>query len=203
MAWNQKINITRRQAPSLTDLCVQVAVVNIRYLGNVGETDFHLLERILPHCNMDQLIHVEDCTEGRDLSPVTNKLWKKFYERRFGVDNVALVVERMKKRKVSFTWRQLYEAKLKDIEEQETKIVERMKQRYENAAADKQKRQVQICMKVPPSSGKRSYFGGSYSSVCNTKSNIMKKAKLDFINRCDFFRRLLVCYGIIFHLSSK
>ena len=58
--------------PSLVDLCVQIAVLNVRYLGNVGETEFHLLERILPHCTMDQLIHVENCTEVTILENLPN-----------------------------------------------------------------------------------------------------------------------------------
>lgn len=49
--------------PSLVDLCVRTAIDNIRYLGDVGETDSHLLERILPHCTMDQLLHVENSTK--------------------------------------------------------------------------------------------------------------------------------------------
>ncbi|XP_027127309.1 uncharacterized protein [Coffea arabica] len=169
--------------PSLVDLCVQIAVLNVRYLGNVGETEFHLLERILPHCTMDQLIHVENCTEGRDLSPVTNKLWKKFFERQFGAESAELVVERMKKRRVEFKWRELYKAKSQELEEKEKKISERLKQRYANEAAEKQKRRVQICTKVPPSSCKRSFFGaGPYNGMSNGKSSIMKKAKLEFLN---------------------
>lgn len=133
------------RVPSLVDLCVQVAIDNVRYLGDVGETDFHLLERILPHCTLEQLMHVEKCTEvrkiyvqipttsnfifishimglvdqilkcflyllqGRDLRPVTNELWKKFFERNFGTKSVNVVVERMKKEKVNFSWKQLYE----------------------------------------------------------------------------------------------
>ena len=46
--------------------------------------------------------------QGRDLSPVTNKLWKKFFERQFGAESAELVVERMKKRRVEFKWRELY-----------------------------------------------------------------------------------------------
>lgn len=173
-----------RGIPSLVDLCVQTVVLNVRYLGNVGETEFHLLDRILPHCTMDQLTHIENCTEGRDLSPVTNKLWKKFYERQFGAESVELVVERMKKRRVEFKWRDLYKAKSQEVEEKEKKILERLKQRYTDEAAQKQKRQIQLCTKVPPSSCKRSFFGaaGPDNSTSNTKSNIMKKAKLEFLN---------------------
>lgn len=56
----------RCKVPSLVDLCVQTAVDNVRYLGDVGETDIHLLERILSHCSLEQLIHVENSTEVRN-----------------------------------------------------------------------------------------------------------------------------------------
>lgn len=55
----------KRKGPSLVDLCVQKAIDNLRYLGDVGETALHLLERILPHCTLDQLMHVENSTEVR------------------------------------------------------------------------------------------------------------------------------------------
>lgn len=51
--------------PSLVDLCVTTAIDNLRYLGDVGETDIDLLDRILPHCTLDQLMRVEDCTKVR------------------------------------------------------------------------------------------------------------------------------------------
>ncbi|CAK9172853.1 unnamed protein product [Ilex paraguariensis] len=169
--------------PSLVDLCVQKAIDNIRYLGYVGEIDWHLLDRILPHCTVDQLIHIENSTEERDLSPVTDKLWKRFYEIQFGAKSTNLVVERMKQKKVTFRWKQLYEAKSKNVEEIQQKSFDRIKQLYKKEDARKQSRQVRICTKVPPSSCKRSYYGGGPgSSVCNTKSNLMKKAKLEFLN---------------------
>ncbi|XP_021274607.1 transcription elongation factor B polypeptide 3 [Herrania umbratica] len=172
-----------RKPPSLVDLCVRTAIDNVRYLGDVGETDSHLLERILPHCTMDQLIHVEKSTKGRDLSPVTDKLWKNFYELQFGRASTNLVIERMKLKKVSFRWRQLYEAKLKDVQEAENKAIDRLKQLYKKEDARKQSRQVQLCTKVPPSS-KRNFFAGSGPgyNLSNAKSNIMKKAKIDLMN---------------------
>lgn len=56
-----------RKPPTLVDLCVNVAISNVRYLGDVGETDLHLLDRILPHCTLDQLMHVEKSTVVRCL----------------------------------------------------------------------------------------------------------------------------------------
>ncbi|XP_039011313.1 transcription elongation factor B polypeptide 3 isoform X1 [Hibiscus syriacus] len=173
--------VNMRHSPSLVDLCVRTAIDNVRYLGDVGETDTHLLERILPHCTIDQLLHVETSTKGRDLSPVTDKLWKNFYELQFGRDSMKVVIERMKRKKVSFRWRQLYEAKLKDVQEAENKAIDRLRQLYKKEDARKQSRQVQLCTKVPPSS-KRSFFSGSGPGCSfSNKSNIMKKAKIDFM----------------------
>ena len=47
------------KAPCLVDLCVETVIDNLRYLGDVGETDLHLLDRILPHCSIDHLKRVE------------------------------------------------------------------------------------------------------------------------------------------------
>ncbi|MBA0683221.1 hypothetical protein Goari_024893 [Gossypium aridum] len=124
-----------RKTPSLVDLCVRTVIDNVRYLGDVGETDSHLLERILPHCTVDQLLHVETSTKGRDLSSVTDKLWKNFYELQFGRESMKIVIERMKLKKVSFRWRQLYEAKLKDVQEAENKAIDRLKQLYKKEDA--------------------------------------------------------------------
>ncbi|XP_062151188.1 uncharacterized protein LOC133859696 [Alnus glutinosa] len=174
----------RKLLPSLVDLCIKTAIDNVRYLGDVGETDINLLDRILPHCTVDQLMHIEKCSEGRDLSPVTDKLWKKFYEKEFGTKNTEQVVERMRKSLKSFKWIQLYEAKLEDIDEHEKKAVARLKQLYKKEDARKQSRQVQLCTKVPPSKNKRSFYGGSGHghNVSNLKSNLMKKSKIDFLN---------------------
>lgn len=47
--------------------------------------------------------------QGTDLSPVTDKLWKRFYEMEFGVDNAKMIIERMNRKQVQFTWKRLYE----------------------------------------------------------------------------------------------
>ncbi|KAL8224259.1 hypothetical protein R6Q57_019734 [Mikania cordata] len=88
----------------------------------------------------------------------------------------------MKEKKVSFKWRQLYEAKLKDVEEAQQKSFDRIKQLYKNAESERQSRKIQLCTKVPPSSNKRSFYGGPGSSTGNTKSGLMKKAKQEFLN---------------------
>lgn len=43
----------KKKAPTLVDLCVDGAIGNVMFLGDVGDTDSHLLDRILPHCTVD------------------------------------------------------------------------------------------------------------------------------------------------------
>ncbi|KAL2322577.1 hypothetical protein Fmac_026956 [Flemingia macrophylla] len=167
--------------PSLVDLCVQKVIDNVRYLGDVGCVDHHMLERILPHCTREQLMHVEKSTKGRDLSPVTDKLWKKFFEKDFGTNCTNEVIRRMGEKKVSFTWLQLYEAKVKEMAQAENRAVDRLRQLYQKEDAKKQSRQVRACTKVPPSSKKRFWGDGPGYNVSNVKSNIMKKAKIEFL----------------------
>ncbi|KAK8921127.1 hypothetical protein KSP39_PZI020294 [Platanthera zijinensis] len=171
-----------RNAPSLVKLCIGSVIANLRYVGNVGGIDLHLLQEILPHCTIDQLMHIEESTEEVDLSPVTNDLWKRFYEQQFGEDNTKLVIRRMKEKQVVFKWRNLYMAKTKEREAFKNKSAERLKQRYEEANAKRQSKQIQICSKIPPSS-KRSFFsvGSSTYNVSHIKGNLMKKAKLEYL----------------------
>ncbi|XP_061340365.1 LOW QUALITY PROTEIN: uncharacterized protein LOC133286879 [Gastrolobium bilobum] len=182
--------VSAGKAPSLVDLCVQKVIDNIRYLGNVGSVDDHLLERILPHCTLDQLMHVEKASEGSDLSPVTDKLWKKFFEKQFGTNCTNEVIRRMREKRVSFKWMQLYEAKVKEMDQAENEALDRIKKLYQKEDARKQSRQVRICSKVPPSS-KRRFWGdnGPGYNVSNVKSNIMKKAKIEFL-KCHEVKNL-------------
>ncbi|CAN8286794.1 unnamed protein product [Cochlearia groenlandica] len=164
---------------SLVDLCVRTAIDNVKYIGYVGGVDFQLLDQILQHCTLEQLIHIEDSTQDTDLSPVTNKLWKIFYKKRYGEEDLNVVVMKMKRNKVDFKWRDLYEAKLKVVQEAEEEAVDRLKKCYKNEDARKQGRQTKLCAKAPPS--KRGFWASSGSgyNLSNVKSNIMKKAKLD------------------------
>ncbi|RYR27470.1 hypothetical protein Ahy_B01g051501 isoform C [Arachis hypogaea] len=176
-----EVQLPARKLPSLVDLCVQKIIDNIRYLGNVGCVDLHLLERILPHCTVDQLMHVEKASEGADLSPVTDKLWKGFFEKQYGSNCSKEVMRRMREKKVSFKWKQLYEAKQKEIAEAEKEVSNRIRNLYKKEDAKKQSRQVQLCTKTPPSSKKRFWGDGPGYNVSNLKSNIMKKSKIEFL----------------------
>jgi elongin-A len=183
--------------PSLVDLCIRSAIDNIQYIGDVGETDFGLLKVILAHCTSDQLLFIENSTEGRDLSPVTDDLWQNFYARRFGEESADLVRKRMKLKKVSFKWSLLFQAKAKEQEEQQQKSVERslnrLKQLYAQADSEKQSRQIQICSTIPPGGKKRKFtYGGSSSDFSNVKGRLMKKAKMEFVASCDARRNATV-----------
>ncbi|KAG0470101.1 hypothetical protein HPP92_016801 [Vanilla planifolia] len=170
-----------REVPSLVKLCIGSAIANLRYIGDVGALDMHLLKDILPHCTIDQLMNIEKSAEGVDLSPVTNDLWRKFYEKRFGDEHAKLVTRRMNQKQVVFKWRQLYEAKTKEREDFQNKSAERLKQRYDEELAKRQSKQIQICSKVPPSANKRSFFSVSGHNVSHLKSSLMKKARLEYL----------------------
>ncbi|XP_022979565.1 uncharacterized protein LOC111479243 [Cucurbita maxima] len=174
---------------------VNKAIDSLRFLGDVGQTDLNFLEHILPHCTVEQLMRIENSSKGRDLTPVTNKLWKTFYERKFGKDAVNGVLEMMK-HKESFKWKQMYELKIKELEEKAVEIEKRYIQNCQNEKARKQSRQVKIC-EISPSSkvlkkskvhtkfcqvssahnDKRSYLGGT--------SKILKKARKETLQSIE------------------
>ncbi|KAD2805986.1 hypothetical protein E3N88_39363 [Mikania micrantha] len=62
-----------RRIPTLVDLCVHKAIDNVRYLGDVG-VPFRTVFTTL-YCRT--VMHIEDSTKDQDLSPLTDKLWKK------------------------------------------------------------------------------------------------------------------------------
>ncbi|KAL4396138.1 hypothetical protein S245_000681 [Arachis hypogaea] len=90
-------------------------------------------------------------------------------------------MRRMREKKVSFKWKQLYEAKQKEIAEAEKEVSNRIRNLYKKEDAKKQSRQVQLCTKTPPSSKKRFWGDGPGYNVSNLKSNIMKKSKIEFL----------------------
>ena len=70
--------------------------------------------------------------QGRDL---TDKLWKNFFEKQFGTNSTNEVIKRMKEKKVSFKWVQLYEAKGKEMTQTENEALDRIKQLYKKEDA--------------------------------------------------------------------
>jgi len=171
---------------SLLELCVRSAIDNLSHLGDVGETDISLLKRILPHCNADQLMHIETSTTGRDLSPITDELWRKCYARKFGNDAVDMVKERMANRNCKFKWKQLYQAKLREQEEVQKKGVNRLRELYKEQDTQKQSRKLKPCDVKPPESKRRkSGTGGSSapaSKFGKSKGRLMQKSRMDYAN---------------------
>ena len=166
---------------ALDDRWVSIAIDNLDSFGDVGYLDFKFLDQVLPHCSKDQLIHIEKSTKDKDLSPITDKLWKKFFEIEFGVKATNEVIEKMKQKKANFKWSELYEAKLKRVEEAENKVGERLKRLYQKEDARKQSRQVRVLDKVPSTStsNKRSCGG----------SKLMDKARKEYM-KCREVRNI-------------
>lgn len=182
----EKDAIFKRKAPSLLHLCKQTTIDNLRYLGDVGETDIELLKDILPHCTEDQLMHIEKSTHPRDLSAATDKVWLKFFQKKFGMETYNVIVGRMKQHRVVFPWRKIYETQVKQEEEDLKEQLEVLRQKYKENNLKKQSRQLQVCTKIPPSSKKRDYGGCSsynkFSSTSSAKGGLMKKARMEFLN---------------------
>ncbi|CAM8906624.1 hypothetical protein QQ045_010731 [Rhodiola kirilowii] len=190
------------QVPSLVDLCVWTAIDNVKYLGDVGETDLDLVGKILQHCTVDQLRHVEDSTEGRDLSPVTDALWEKFYRKEFNETSFKAgdyesfreeALSTVRRKKFASKWRFKFEVGMKIRELKEKKSTSVLMEKYKKENAKKQSKQIQICAKAPPSS-KRRFFGGSGPgyNFSNTKNNLMKKSKIDLMKSKEMQNRLAV-----------
>ncbi|KAM5556086.1 hypothetical protein ABKV19_023796 [Rosa sericea] len=160
----------------LNDHWVSIAIDNLDSFGDVGYLDFEFLDQVLPHCSKDQLIHIEKSTKDVDLTPITNKLWKRFFEREFGGKATDEVIQKMKIKKMSFKWSELYQAKSKRMEEDEKEVGERLKKLYEKEAARKQSRQVKVVDKVPPSSSSNKRTGSK------KESKLMSKLRKQHLN---------------------
>ncbi|XP_061999101.1 uncharacterized protein LOC133716404 [Rosa rugosa] len=139
-----------------------MAINNRMFLSDVSDMDLDLLEQILPHCFKTHLIHIEKSTKDRDLSPVTDKLWKSFYEKEFGIESTDSVSEIMKEWNLKFNWSELYQEKSKRVKEAEKKEDDR-----------KLSRQVRVCKKVPPSSSDKRN---------RPKSKLMKKIVKEYLH---------------------
>lgn len=58
------------------------------------------------------IVCVPGLLEQMDLSSITDPLWRRFYQREFGVDHTNQVIEKMKAiRGKTFTWRELFKVK--------------------------------------------------------------------------------------------
>ncbi|KAM1526170.1 hypothetical protein ACFX10_010536 [Malus domestica] len=173
--------------------------------GNVSDIEFSVLEKILPQCTVGELRQVEKSSGGRDLSPVTDKLWRKFYEQKFGPLMTDASSKRMKENE-RYRWMELFDSKEKEeLDEAEKKAAERLKRRYKEEALRKQSRRVVVCKETEVTSSSRNKRKRSEDEVPSSSSNkgsnsgsscggddgpvrkrkeslIMKKARKDFVN---------------------
>ncbi|KAK1620477.1 hypothetical protein QYE76_025994 [Lolium multiflorum] len=169
------------KAPSLLELCVRKAIDNLRHIQSVDGVDTPLLRRILPHCDLEQLTRIESRT-AKDLTPVTDVLWKGFYRRQFGEEHTSRVVDRMQRAGARYRWKDLFRAKTVQQKEVEDKMVEALTNKCRARNAERQSRAIKRFTKVQPSSScKRSYFGrgSGISSGSGYKNPLMKKARME------------------------
>lgn len=47
----------------MLELCIRTTMDNLRYVDNVDGVEMDLLQRILPHCKMEDLTRIENNTE--------------------------------------------------------------------------------------------------------------------------------------------
>ncbi|XP_024157268.1 uncharacterized protein LOC112165089 [Rosa chinensis] len=72
-------------------------------------------------------------TKDRDLSPVTDTLWKSFYEKEFRIECTNSVSEIMKEWNLKFKWSELYREKSKRVKKDEKKEDDRKLSRQINS----------------------------------------------------------------------
>ena len=144
--------------------------------GDIGCLHPDFLEKLLPHCSMDQLAHIERCTKV-DLTPITNKLWKTFFQRDFGGRAIDEMVQEMKIKNV-FKWSEAYEGKSKRVEQDEKEVGERLKKMYQEEAARKKSRQIRVLDKVPPPSSCNKRIGSNKASKPMNRDRLLNSLEL-------------------------
>ncbi|CAK9317521.1 unnamed protein product [Citrullus colocynthis] len=161
------------------DAWINEVIDSVRFIGDVGETDLQFLELILPHCTIDQLMHIEKSFEGRDLTPVMDQLWKTFYERKFGKNDVDIIVKKMHYRNEPSKWMDLYVAKIEELENKAKTIEERILQAYQKEKTRKQSHQIIFCGDEDfSSSNKKPRSKRTIGFECNTTKSSYKRRQI-------------------------
>ncbi|CAI6001225.1 unnamed protein product [Closterium sp. NIES-64] len=173
---------------SLATLCVLSLIDHRDLLGDLGDMDLSLLRPVFEHCTADQLDRIENENKDRDFTPFTDDLWERCYERRYGIDGVEQVQDRMKQAKVLYTWRQLYHARQQADDRTQQKCVSRLKELYHRAEEVKKQRRLQVLEKPRLSVTRRRMFSSGPSSQAaawanKAGSSMLKKARLGYANR--------------------
>ncbi|CAI5527528.1 unnamed protein product [Closterium sp. Naga37s-1] len=172
---------------SLATLCVLSLIDHRDLLGDLGDMDLSLLRPVFEHCTADQLDRIENENKDRDFTPFTDDLWERCYERRYGIDGVEQVQDRMKQAKVLYTWRQLYHARQQADDRTQQKCVSRLKELYHRAEEVKKQRRLQVLEKPRLSVTRRRMFSSGPSSQAaawanKAGSSMLKKARLGYAN---------------------
>eukprot|EP00271_Cylindrocystis_brebissonii_P011070 TRINITY_DN2777_c2_g4_i1.p1 TRINITY_DN2777_c2_g4~~TRINITY_DN2777_c2_g4_i1.p1 ORF type:complete len:351 (-),score=63.88 TRINITY_DN2777_c2_g4_i1:196-1248(-) len=139
--------------PTLSSLCLDILLANLDALGDVGDTDWDTLEILLRRCNMQYVRRIEDANPSRDLSRVTEELWRGFYSSSYGRPSMEAVLARMKRRNVTCKWRDLFDAKGREVEEKRERGLERLREKSKALKDERASRQVQVVDVVPVSAG--------------------------------------------------
>lgn len=50
------------KVPSLLNLTIELAILNLGKMGDVGWTDLDLLDKIIPYCTFEEMKFIEDST---------------------------------------------------------------------------------------------------------------------------------------------
>ncbi|CAI5473050.1 unnamed protein product [Closterium sp. Yama58-4] len=172
---------------SLATLCVLSLIDHRGLLGYLGDMDLSLLRPVFEHCTADQLDQIENENKDRDFSPFTDDLWERCYERRYGIDGVQQVQDRMRQAKVLYPWRQLYHARQQADDRTQQKCVSRLKELYHKAEEVKKQRQLRVLEKPRLSVTRRRMFSSAPSSQAAAWANkagspMLKKARLTYAN---------------------
>lgn len=129
---------------------LQHAIDNVHMLGDVGGMSELRLRKILPHASTEHLLHIETCSKGRDLTSITDPLWRIHFARRFGERNAKMCEKQMPQGGPPHTWRSLYEEKVAEQEKLQEEGVERLRELYHQQNAVKASRKIQCIDKMAP-----------------------------------------------------
>ncbi|CAI5491545.1 unnamed protein product [Closterium sp. Naga37s-1] len=192
---------------SLATLCVLSLIDHRDLLGDLGDMDLSLLRPVFEHCTADQLDRIENENKDRDFTPFTDDLWERCYERRYGIDGVEQVQDRMKQAKVLYTWRQLYHARQQADDRTQQKCVSRLKELYHQADEVKKQRRLQVLEKPRLSVTRRRMFSSGPSSQAaawanKAGSSMLKKARLGYANS-QLFDLMLSDALVVFLVPSS
>mmetsp|Transcript_5865 Transcript_5865/g.10571 ORF Transcript_5865/g.10571 Transcript_5865/m.10571 type:complete len:319 (-) Transcript_5865:63-1019(-) len=179
--------------PSLKTICTNLLIAVREDLRDVGEMPAVLLRPILTACSASQLRTVENETRlgsGRSLKWDTWDLWRRHHLNEFGPPKLGVKVPQIRLPKPSDydklsrpadagapgDWRELFDAKKKELLFKQDETAHKMRRLYANAKHQGEKRTAVITEDQLPEAKRKTASWGSASSKTNTKDRL--KAKL-------------------------